>query len=164
MQIKIHDIATDGLPDMEALTGRVAFIFDGCIVSGWPLRDDSGEVVWEADSDVGCGREFYHVTQWVEFPITIWEMKSHGKPTIQYEFAYKDLRAVCSHDRSTITLSVGTVGRMDYAYETWGLVKGEWEHRQSGGWFSAAQRLDALIEEVEKEPEFTAWLAACAGK
>lgn len=31
--IMVHDIATDGLPDMENLIGRVAFIWDGAIVS-----------------------------------------------------------------------------------------------------------------------------------
>ena len=43
--ITIHDIAVDGLPPANfngsmngRLTGRVAFLFDGCIVSGWPVR------------------------------------------------------------------------------------------------------------------------------
>ena len=73
--IKVHEIATDGLPDMDNLTGRVAFLFDGCIVSGWPLGHPpeydmrfgySGR--WEANSDVGHNRPFSGVTHWVEFP------------------------------------------------------------------------------------------------
>jgi hypothetical protein len=35
--IIIHEIVVDGLPDMDRLAGRVAFISDGCVVSGWPL-------------------------------------------------------------------------------------------------------------------------------
>ena len=96
MQIIIHAIEEDGLPDMERLTLRVAFIFDGCIVSGWPLPKEqfpdlytrehllkyrggahlSDEeniarvgTLWEADSDVGHGGQFACVTHWVEFPI-----------------------------------------------------------------------------------------------
>ena len=75
MNIIIRPIATDGLPNMDALTGRVAFIFDGCIVSGWPLSpDSSGDILWEADSDVGHGRPFHGVTHWIEFPVAVWEM------------------------------------------------------------------------------------------
>ena len=72
MEIIIREIAIDGLPDMDKLVGRVAFLFDGCIVSGWPLdtvRD--GETLWEADSDVGHGRAFYGVTHWFEFPVPL---------------------------------------------------------------------------------------------
>lgn len=86
--IDIHPIATDGLPDMEKLTGRVAFIFDGCIVSGWPLDPtehadlyashgwDAAEdgVLWEPNEDVGRARPFGNVTHWVEFPIAIHEI------------------------------------------------------------------------------------------
>jgi hypothetical protein len=82
MTVRLHPIATDGLPNMENLTGQVAFIFDGCIVSGWPLLRDDPEVadvyarhdyqgadtLWEADSDVGHNRPFGNVTHWVEFP------------------------------------------------------------------------------------------------
>jgi hypothetical protein len=74
MTVKLHSIAEDGLPDMEALTGRVAFIFDGCIVSGWPLYvdpEDSSTAYsgrWEADTDVGHNQPFAGVTHWIEFP------------------------------------------------------------------------------------------------
>jgi hypothetical protein len=86
MTIRVHAIAEDGLPDMDALTGRVAFIFDGCIVSGWPLHVDRyarrttpgfGEYhgQWEANSDVGHTRPFAGVTHWVEFPVPVWEIE-----------------------------------------------------------------------------------------
>lgn len=65
--VTVHEIAVDGYPDMDRLTNRVAFIFDGCIVSGWPLDDGTGHY-WESDSDVGRRVKFYDVTHWVEFP------------------------------------------------------------------------------------------------
>lgn len=69
---KLHEIATDGLPDMDSLTGRVAFLFDGCIVSGWPLDErEDGVTLWEADSDVGRLTKFYGVTHWIEFPLPL---------------------------------------------------------------------------------------------
>ena len=69
--IRIHSIKDDGFPDMEALTGRVAFIFDGCVVSGWPLYNPpNGE--WEANSDVGRTVKFQGVTHWIEFPEPAW--------------------------------------------------------------------------------------------
>jgi hypothetical protein len=74
--IKIHKIATDGLPDMDALTGRVAFIFDGFIVSGWPLeRTLEGETLWEGNTDVSHDRPMMGVTHWVEFPAPLWEIE-----------------------------------------------------------------------------------------
>jgi hypothetical protein len=99
--VKIHAVASDGLPDMDRLVGRVAFIFDGCVVSGWPLdeatcprayeRARTGEglggagrtpediaegvkQLWEADSDVGHGIPFAHVTHWIEFPVPVWDL------------------------------------------------------------------------------------------
>ena len=65
--VTVHAIADDGLPDFttdRTLVGRVAFLFDGCIVSGWPLPGG----LWEANTDVGHGRPFGGVTHWVEFP------------------------------------------------------------------------------------------------
>lgn len=81
MTVTVHEIAVDGLPDMEALVGRVAFIFDGCIVSGWPLNEDdergpSDEVLWEADTDVGTARPMGSVTHWVEFPVAMWSVSA----------------------------------------------------------------------------------------
>lgn len=82
MDVLLHAIAEDGLPNMEELTGRVAFIFDGCVVSGWPLDDEdfrppanydpSMGVLWEANSDVGHNRPFGNVTHWLEFPEPLW--------------------------------------------------------------------------------------------
>lgn len=65
LAIKVHEISKDGLPDMdnEDLVGKVAFIFDGCIVSGWPL--DNG--LWGANTDVGHNQSFSGVTHWIEF-------------------------------------------------------------------------------------------------
>lgn len=70
--VKVYEIAMDGLPDMDALTGRVAFIFDGCIVSGWPLENSD---MWEANSDVGNIKPFAGVTHWVEFPKPVWDLE-----------------------------------------------------------------------------------------
>lgn len=84
--VKVHKITEDGLPDMESLIGRVAFLFDGCIVSGWPLdpngeagdayrrygHDPADSILWEANSDVGHGRPFGGVTHWYEFPYPLW--------------------------------------------------------------------------------------------
>jgi hypothetical protein len=78
LQVVVHAIAEDGLPDMDAdglvgLAGKVAFIFDGCIVSGWPTGEvEDGEALWEADTDVGHNQSFYGVTHWVEFPEPLW--------------------------------------------------------------------------------------------
>ena len=77
MEIKVRKIADHGLPDMDNLTGRVAFIFDGCIVSGWPLDPDGDEIPWEANDDVGRHGKFYGITHWVEFPVTFFDME-HG--------------------------------------------------------------------------------------
>jgi len=74
MKVIVREIAIDGLPKMDGLTGQVAFIFDGCIVSGWPLDAENGETPWEADSDVGRQGKFYGVTHWVEFPGPVWNM------------------------------------------------------------------------------------------
>lgn len=75
--ITVHDIAEDGLPDMDSLTGRVAFLFDGCIVSGWPLAYGN---FWEGNSDVSHGRKFLGVTHWVEFPEPVWEIEKWHAP------------------------------------------------------------------------------------
>jgi len=86
VNINIREIAKDGLPDMEVLVGRVAFIFDGCIVSGWPIDPVEGidtyqrmgwdaatdGVLWEPDSDVGGGRLLADVTHWIEFSEPLW--------------------------------------------------------------------------------------------
>ena len=87
MTVIVHEIATDGLPDMDALTGEVVFIFDGCIVSGWPLLRskfarssydrthgpyagyDGTDTLWEGNTDVAHVRPFGGVTHWIELPV-----------------------------------------------------------------------------------------------
>lgn len=78
VEVRIHPIATDGLPDMNAndraLVNRVAFIFDGSIVSGWPISEQDPRwshgdgQLWEANDDVGNYQPKAGVTHWVEFP------------------------------------------------------------------------------------------------
>lgn len=80
--VTIHDVRKDGYPNMGTLVGQVAFIFDGCLVSGWPLSEegDDGLRPWEANSDVGRHAAFYGVTKWVLFPKPIWEIeKTHAE-------------------------------------------------------------------------------------
>lgn len=79
----LHPIATDGLPDVPALMAAhrdVAFIFDGCVVSGWPLDpasedypydpDEYDGILWEANTDVGNNQPKAGVTHWIEFLTT----------------------------------------------------------------------------------------------
>lgn len=78
MTVKIHEVAVDGLPDMESLTGRVAFIWDGAIVSGWPIGAEFGGVMydgqlWEPSED-RFGGPVVGVTHWVEFPYPVWSI------------------------------------------------------------------------------------------
>lgn len=76
VQVMVHEIEADGLPDMtdDGLSGRVAFVFDGCVVSGWPLLRGPQDQLWEADTDVGRNGPFYGVTHWLEFPVPVWEL------------------------------------------------------------------------------------------
>lgn len=80
--MKIRSIKKHGLPDMAKLTGRVAFIWDGCIVSGWPLYPensfDKGE--WEANDDVGRHGKFKGVTTYVVFDKPVWDYEKR-EPT-----------------------------------------------------------------------------------
>jgi len=74
--VKIHAIETDGVPSGRLPDSRVAFIFDGCIVSGWPVgTDGNGDAIWEGDSDVARGGRFDGVTHWVEIPIGVLSLK-----------------------------------------------------------------------------------------
>lgn len=87
MEVIVHDVATEGIPEMtgfdDALVGRVAFIFDGCIVSGWPMveedggipTDDNDNPLWEGNHDVARHTLFANVTHWVEFPVPVWEIE-----------------------------------------------------------------------------------------
>lgn len=71
--IKIHSIAEDGLPDMDELVGRVAFLWNGAIVSGWPIRPEFATTpnTWEPSED-RFGGPLRGVTHWVEFPEPVW--------------------------------------------------------------------------------------------
>jgi len=86
MEAILYNIAKDGLPDMDNLTGRVAFIFNGCIISGWPLFEvhlkcpgNNYPVYtkndWEANSDVGKTGVFSGVEQYVIFDKPIWDLE-----------------------------------------------------------------------------------------
>lgn len=76
--MKVCTIKEHGLPDMDKLVGRVAFIFDGSIVSGWPLNRKSEDVdelvLWEADEDVGRHGVFNGVEKYVVFDVPVWEL------------------------------------------------------------------------------------------
>lgn len=103
LTVTVHEIATDGLPDMNALVGRVAFIFDGNIVSGWPLvpremrregldigpsileHAAQGDVLWEGDSDVANHLKFSGVTHWIEFPVPVWDIAKSGPHQVNTE-------------------------------------------------------------------------------
>lgn len=77
VMIKIHSIAEDGLPNMDdnAMVGRVAFIWDGAIVSGWPLnRIGRPADHWEPSED-RFGGAVSGVTHWVEFPEPVWNLE-----------------------------------------------------------------------------------------
>ena len=67
-EIKIHLIAEDGLPNMDELTGRVAFIWDGDIYSGWPIDEayslEDGST-WEVSEGPFLPKSGVHA--WVEF-------------------------------------------------------------------------------------------------
>lgn len=66
--VKVHD-ASISKPDMsdDRWAGRVAIVFDGCVVSATPL----GEALWKADHEVGHHRPFVGVSTWLEFPDTV---------------------------------------------------------------------------------------------
>ncbi len=82
IKVKLHEVKNDGLPidengDMpDELIGKVAFLWDGEIVSGWPLNNKGVNSVWEAADDaLGGPGEFQGVTHWVEFPKPIWDIE-----------------------------------------------------------------------------------------
>lgn len=71
--MRVVEISKEGLPDNndKSLTGRIAFIFDGKIISGWPLENGN----WEADSDWRTGwAEFADVKKYVIFDVPIWDL------------------------------------------------------------------------------------------
>ena len=72
---KVYDIKEDGLYDKndESLNGRVAFIFDGCISSGWYLdeEDENDGLLWEANDDVGRSNTFGGIEKYIIFDESI---------------------------------------------------------------------------------------------
>lgn len=78
-EIIVHDVATDGLPpeDFEktGLIGRVAFIFDGDIYSGWPVGlddpSDPDSMIWEESE---FGHKMMNVKKWIELPAPVWDL------------------------------------------------------------------------------------------
>ena len=76
LTVDLRDVAVDGYPNWS-VRGRVAFIFDGCVVSGWPLYelDEDGFRTWEADSDVGRTGAFAGVRKWLVFPEPIHQIE-----------------------------------------------------------------------------------------
>jgi hypothetical protein len=70
ISVVVHDIAADGLPDMDELTGQVAFVWDGHVIHGWPLIRGPKESRWEDFNGV----PYRGVTHWLEFPVPVWEL------------------------------------------------------------------------------------------
>lgn len=97
MTVRVHAIVEDGLPDMDKLTGRVAFLWDGEIISGWPLKCDCGEGFdpcpcdddeqrWEPAED-RFGGPLAGVTHWVEFPVSLWNIATLHDDEIVWDIA-----------------------------------------------------------------------------
>lgn len=79
--MKVYSIEKHGLPDMSNLVGKVAFIFDGCIVSGGPLRgeedyENAPDDLWEGNSDVSFGK-FSGVKYYVVFDTEVWNINEN---------------------------------------------------------------------------------------
>ncbi len=72
-KIKVYSVEDDGLPDMDNLTGRVAFIFDGAIFSGSPLPEEDGGILWQ--NDEGPISQFYGIKHYVVFEKSLWEFE-----------------------------------------------------------------------------------------
>ena len=85
--VRVHNVERDGLPDMDRLVGRVALLWDGNIVNGWPLsrNDEEGVPIWEGNSDVSRPGQFHKVTHWVEFPEPLWELESDAAVSAEKE-------------------------------------------------------------------------------
>ena len=70
----LHEIATDGLPDGDMPGSKMAAIFDGNVITAWPLDDPDKS--WEGDTDVAHGRPMLGVTHWLEFQQPVYELAS----------------------------------------------------------------------------------------
>lgn len=75
-EIEVFNVNTDGPPDMSNKdnVGRVAFIWDGHIISGWPEDSpaDPEEAVWSSADD-HFGGQFVGVQFWVLAPSPHWK-------------------------------------------------------------------------------------------
>ena len=77
--MKVYSITEDGIQHaQDAKPGTLAFIFDGCILSGWPLKNAEGyenasDSCWEGNSDVSFGK-FTGVKKYVIFDKPLWEL------------------------------------------------------------------------------------------
>lgn len=82
-RVVVHRVE-DGLPDMDELVGRVAFIWDGHVVSGWPIyneylpSDEQRGSLWEPADD-RFGGPVSGVTHWIEFPVPVWDLGKAGR-------------------------------------------------------------------------------------
>lgn len=75
LTVQLCEISIDGLPDMQALAGRVAFLWDGHIMTGYPLLDkDPHGHTWEGDSDFARPNGFAEITHYVIFPAPLAEL------------------------------------------------------------------------------------------
>lgn len=87
----VHNVERDGVPDMEAdrdLVGRIAYVWDGAIVSGWPIGMD----VAEESTDLDLGVQYWEpsegrmggpvtgVEQWIELPYPAWSLQQTVHP------------------------------------------------------------------------------------
>ncbi len=91
--IKLHDVIEDGFPEPGT---RAAFLWDGCIISGWPfiVRDDDEKyencssleeakndplsVVWGGSEDA-IGGPFGNVRYWFVVPDKLWRASLRGE-------------------------------------------------------------------------------------
>lgn len=75
----VHNIKEDGLPPKDGLTGRIAFIWDGAIFSGWPTSlddpSDPDSMKWESSDSSIVMRQVVGVTHWIELPVPAWELE-----------------------------------------------------------------------------------------
>lgn len=78
LSVIVHDVVKDGLPTDSRfadydLTGRVAFVFNGHLYSGWPTSYGCWRRT-DGEDDVPKGG----VDRWVEFPSAIAQLAADG--------------------------------------------------------------------------------------
>jgi hypothetical protein len=78
----VHEVATDGLPTDSRfdhdLHGRVAFVFNSHLISGWPTNYGA----WKSDGVGDDGVPKAGVTHWVEFPVPIAQLPNEQATTL----------------------------------------------------------------------------------